>query len=146
VFGDNKPNCIILDEIDGIDGRTSIDALIGIYSYMYVHIDKCYVYVYMYIYIYIFMIHVYERKYLWHLNSLIHYIYQYISTHAAIIKAPLKSSTKKTKNSKSATQMALIRPLICICNDHYAPALRELRYMDICIFMYAMCICIYMYM
>jgi hypothetical protein len=64
VFGDNKPNCIILDEIDGIDGRTSIDALIGIYSYMYVHIDKCYVYVYMYIYIYIFMIHVYERKYL----------------------------------------------------------------------------------
>jgi chromosome transmission fidelity protein 18 len=73
VFGDNKPNCIILDEIDGIDGRNSIDALIG------------------------------------------------------IIKAPLRSSVKKTKNSKNTTQMALIRPLICICNDHYAPALRELR-------------------
>lgn len=30
ISGDKRPNCIILDEIDGIDGRGSIDALINI--------------------------------------------------------------------------------------------------------------------
>jgi chromosome transmission fidelity protein 18 len=30
VMGSNKPNCIILDEIDGMDGRQPIDALIAI--------------------------------------------------------------------------------------------------------------------
>jgi chromosome transmission fidelity protein 18 len=30
VMGSSKPNCIILDEIDGMDGREPIDALIAI--------------------------------------------------------------------------------------------------------------------
>lgn len=75
VYGDKRPNCIILDEIDGIDGRAPIDALIN------------------------------------------------------VIKTPLnalKSKGKKSASSGSNTQ-ALTRPLICICNDLFAPQLRELR-------------------
>eukprot|EP01041_Mallomonas_annulata_P009904 gene9904-20599_t len=78
--GDSRPNCIILDEIDGIDGRAPIDALI------------------------------------------------------AIIKTPLSSrnsNNKKKKKGNSSTSsssgFALTRPLICICNDQFVPALRELR-------------------
>jgi len=28
--GQSRPNCIILDEIDGVDGRATIDALLAI--------------------------------------------------------------------------------------------------------------------
>lgn len=82
VFGDGRPNCVILDEIDGIDGRSSIDALVK------------------------------------------------------IIKAPLRKNSKKgTKGDGKAIgggfgELALTRPLICICNDQYSPALRELRKMS----------------
>ena len=69
-----KPNCIILDEIDGIDSRQSIDAIIN------------------------------------------------------IIKAPLKTSAdkagKKGKKGAESSSSALVRPLICICNDQYTPVLR----------------------
>jgi hypothetical protein len=48
-----------------------------------------------------------------------------------IIKAPLKSTinkdAKKGKKESKSDVFALTRPLICICNDQYAPALRELR-------------------
>lgn len=47
-----------------------------------------------------------------------------------VIKAPLNGSgnaVKSKKSSKSSGQFALTRPLICICNDQYAPALRELK-------------------
>lgn len=64
------PNCIILDEIDGIDGRSSIDLLVS------------------------------------------------------VVNCPLGSKRKK-KSSGGA--FPLTRPLICICNDQYAPALKELR-------------------
>jgi hypothetical protein len=30
LFGDAKPNCIILDEIDGAEGKAAIDALLAI--------------------------------------------------------------------------------------------------------------------
>jgi chromosome transmission fidelity protein 18 len=77
IHGTNKPNCIILDEIDGIDGRASIDALVS------------------------------------------------------IINNPLRSITKlndkKSGKKKSNKGIPLTRPLICICNDQYSPALRELR-------------------
>jgi DNA polymerase III delta prime subunit len=69
-----RPNCVILDEIDGIDGsRNALDVL------------------------------------------------------TAIVKAPLKAgaTTSGGKTGKSAT-FPLTRPLICICNDQYAPALRDL--------------------
>jgi chromosome transmission fidelity protein 18 len=69
-----RPNCVILDEIDGIDGsRNALDVL------------------------------------------------------TAIVKAPLKAGTTTSggKATKSAT-FPLTRPLICICNDQYAPALRDL--------------------
>ena len=71
-----KPNCIILDEIDGIDSRTTIDAIIN------------------------------------------------------IVKTPLyikdKSKGKKGKTNKATV---LTRPMICICNDQFAPTLRELKKM-----------------
>jgi len=72
-----KPNCLILDEIDGADNRGSIQALVE------------------------------------------------------IIKAeiPSKSNSKQTKNTTTSAKNSncyLRRPLICICNHKYAPALRPL--------------------
>lgn len=71
VYGERLPNCIILDEIDGIDGKNSIDMLVK------------------------------------------------------MIRAPLRMKGQKGKTQSSATPIT--RPLICICNDQYAPSLRELR-------------------
>ena len=99
VTGDKRPNCLILDEIDGIDNRGSIDAL------------------------------------------------------TAIIRQPLKKkkgkggggsggsgsndndgddaddSTTRTASSSSGnkSKIALTRPIIAICNDQFAPVLRDLR-------------------
>lgn len=71
--GESRPNCVILDEIDGVDGRAPIDALI------------------------------------------------------AIIKAPLQSSGGVNGKKNKKGTFAITRPVICICNDQYAPMLRELR-------------------
>jgi len=77
VTGERLPNCIILDEIDGIDGKNSIDMLVK------------------------------------------------------MIRAPLrvKGQRGKAGGGKNAPSSVtpLTRPLICICNDQYAPSLRELR-------------------
>ena len=83
VYGDRQPNCIILDEIDGIDGKNAIDMLVR------------------------------------------------------MIKAPLRSKGlggsgsgprgKAQAQAQGGTATPLTRPLICICNDQYAPSLRELR-------------------
>lgn len=75
IVGDRRPNCIILDEIDGIDGKQSIDALL------------------------------------------------------TIVKAPL--NLKANKGKRRTESLALTRPLICICNDEYSPALRELKNLSI---------------
>jgi len=66
-----KPNCIILDEIDGADARGSIQALVD------------------------------------------------------IVKAEIPSKNNKKKQT-STTATYLRRPIICICNHKYAPALRPL--------------------
>ncbi|KAL0487696.1 chromosome transmission fidelity protein [Acrasis kona] len=83
MFGDKKPNLVILDEIDGLENNDSRSAITALLQLAY----------------------------------------------------PLKPSTKKTtsadsksKKKKTATVNQLNRPIICICNDHYAPVLRELRY------------------
>jgi len=71
-----KPNCIILDEIDGIDSRNTIEAIIN------------------------------------------------------IVKAPLYVKDKnKGKKGKTNKATVLTRPMICICNDQFAPNLRELKKM-----------------
>ena len=83
---DKRPNCIIIDEIDGLDNtnKQSLDLLIE------------------------------------------------------ILNAPIQSHSKETnsgtsKKSSSATNnnkkdiFPLTRPLICICNDQYAPVLRDLK-------------------
>jgi len=83
----HKPNLIILDEIDGIDGsRNSLDVLTN------------------------------------------------------IIKHPLHNNNK----TKKAGVFALTRPLICICNDQYAPALRDLvRLADVFVFSgESLCLCL----
>ena len=77
-----RPNCVILDEVDGIDGsRNALDVLTN------------------------------------------------------IIKAPLRAAAgaggtggaSAGKGRSGATgAFPLTRPLICICNDQYAPALRDL--------------------
>ncbi len=79
VLGDKRPNCIILDEADGIDGKTGIKIIVD------------------------------------------------------MIKAPLKSEGGGKKGGGGGGGEAggsvppLTRPLICICNDLYAPQLRALR-------------------
>lgn len=79
---EKKPNCIIFDEIDGMDGnKKALEILLD------------------------------------------------------VIKAPLstsksqsgKKSGKKSGNKAASGVFALTRPLICICNDQYAPVLRDLR-------------------
>ena len=76
VTGDRQPNCIILDEIDGIDGKNSIDMLVK------------------------------------------------------MIRAPLRSPGGQQRGGSKGQQSSVVpvtRPIICICNDQYAPSLRELR-------------------
>ena len=51
-----------------------------------------------------------------------HYIVLMLS-----IKGGNKKNTKKSDGSPSVGSLSLTRPLICVCNDHYAPSLRELR-------------------
>lgn len=72
---DNKPNCIILDEIDSIDSKASTDTIIK------------------------------------------------------IVNQPLKGSQQGRGGGEGKTDgyPSLSRPLICICNDQFAPSLRELR-------------------
>lgn len=82
---EKRPNCIILDEIDGIDsgagGKTALDALTAI-----------------------------------------------ISAQLKNASTPGKTApTGKRESGGSGAAFALTRPLICICNDQHAPALRELR-------------------
>lgn len=78
---DKRPNCIIFDEIDGMDGnKKALEILLD------------------------------------------------------VIRAPLakkslqaKTSGRKTGAKTASDSFALTRPLICICNDQYAPVLRDLR-------------------
>ncbi|KDO32476.1 hypothetical protein SPRG_02953 [Saprolegnia parasitica CBS 223.65] len=76
IFGNARPNCIILDEIDGAlhgnEGRGAIAALQDLIAVPY-------------------------------------------------------SNKKKDKAAKKKSGHPLIRPIICICNDQYAPVLRPLR-------------------
>ncbi len=67
-----RPNCLILDEIDGADARGSIQALVD------------------------------------------------------IVKAEIHSANNKKKQQSTTTATYLRRPIICICNHKYAPALRPL--------------------
>jgi chromosome transmission fidelity protein 18 len=84
------PNCIILDEIDGIDNSATIDMLVSIISNpLPIKTDK-------------------DKK-------------QFESDEKT-------SSEPHRKTSKNNPKIpVLTRPLICICNDHYAPNLRGLK-------------------
>lgn len=79
IWGTSRPNCIILDEIDGAmngaDGRSAISAIVK------------------------------------------------------MVNTPLNSSNK--------SEHPLIRPIICICNDLFAPVLRPLRKLATVYSMYA---------
>lgn len=72
IWGEQRPNCLILDEIDGAlngsEGRSAVSVILD------------------------------------------------------LINTPLKDSKKSGRNSHP-----LVRPLICICNDQFAPVLRPLR-------------------
>lgn len=75
---DKKPNCIILDEIDGAP------------------------------------------------VAAIDYLTKFVSDKAGVVdKTPLVGQSKKKKGGPE--QFVLKRPIICICNDLYVPALRQLR-------------------
>jgi DNA polymerase III delta prime subunit len=75
LFGERRPNCIILDEVDGADGMLAINALVS------------------------------------------------------ICNAPLRHKAGKAGKGKGrrGTDPPLTRPLILICNNQYAPALRPIR-------------------
>ena len=83
---DKRPNCVILDEIDGIDGRAPIDALIKI-------------------------------------------IKTPLNQKNSNIKDLRKSKNKNDNNNdnNNTTSFPVTRPIICICNDQYVAALKELR-------------------
>lgn len=82
VTGDKRPNCIILDEADGIDNTATID--------MIVNMSK--------------------------------------APLRGDAKTALNSVAKKGKKGTSPTNtVPLTRPIICICNDHFAPVLKSLK-------------------
>ncbi|XP_024380878.1 uncharacterized protein [Physcomitrium patens] len=89
VTGDNRPNCLVIDEIDGAlsgaEGKGAIDSLLEI-----INADKK--------------------------SSL--------GKENEMQEGVTKVSSKKTGGS---AVRRLSRPVICICNDFYAPALRKLR-------------------
>eukprot|EP00158_Paraphelidium_tribonemae_P005793 Partr_v1_DN27526_c0_g1_i1_m30670 putative chromosome transmission fidelity len=80
VFGDKKPNLIVIDEIDGATGGSN------------------------------------ERSFIKSLIDLV--------TPKPQTPAQIKRSKAKGKGHKP---FQLVRPIICICNDAYVPALRPLR-------------------
>ncbi|KAI5060585.1 hypothetical protein GOP47_0025005 [Adiantum capillus-veneris] len=90
VMGDLRPNCVVIDEIDGAlggaDGKGAIDALLKI---------------------------------------------AYAGTKELSGKVNEKDEAviKKASKKNTSTTATLSRPVICICNDPYAPALRQLRQM-----------------
>eukprot|EP00898_Chlorokybus_atmophyticus_P003584 jgi/Chlat1/4226/Chrsp27S04307 len=84
VMGDRRPNCLVIDEIDGVSGgsdaKGAIEALIRI-----------------------------------------------VQAEAAPVANASAPEAKSKKRSAAATARRLCRPIICICNDLFAPALRPLR-------------------
>ncbi|KAL2643607.1 hypothetical protein R1flu_011194 [Riccia fluitans] len=88
VSGDRRPNCLIIDEIDGAigggEGRSALRHLIDIVS---------------------------RTK----------------KTTGSGEKAAEDGAAKKATKRKKGSAETLSRPIICICNDLYAPALRPLR-------------------
>lgn len=79
IMGDKKPNCIILDEIDGIDNVAAIEMLVNM-------------------------------------------------ANAPLSSAKQTGASKKGDKKKKAPSVTpLTKPIVCICNDHYAPVLRELK-------------------
>ena len=91
MFGNKKPNCIILDEIDGAAGgkgesRNAIDMLVKM-----------------------------------------------IKASQNAVKSKNNNSNNsndegtRKKKSKKKKETIITRPIICICNDQYAPVLRPLR-------------------
>ena len=78
IMGDKKPNCIILDEIDGIDNVAAIEMLVNM-------------------------------------------------ANASLSAKQTAGSKKGDKKKKAPSITPLTKPIVCICNDHYAPVLRELK-------------------
>ncbi len=92
VIGENRPNCIIIDEIDGAsggsEGRSAISALVKLANAKPAHRASQ-------------------------------------NDDDGVDDAP--QDIKKKRPSKKNTEKPLTRPIICICNDLYAPVLRPLR-------------------
>jgi DNA polymerase III delta prime subunit len=102
----NQPNCLILDEIDGIDSRSSIDALIG------------------------FIKQPLKKKKSNGSSSRFGGIRDGDNVDGDENNNnnnKNKSNSNSNSNSNSSGKVALTRPMICICNDQFSPVLRELR-------------------
>lgn len=96
VFGDHKPNCLIIDEIDGVSGgeKNAIKQLLKVVTA--------------------------QKK-------------------EGTSNGPSKKGKKRkgqkggakdstdSVTSQNSMPREMKRPIICICNDQYAPALRDLR-------------------
>jgi chromosome transmission fidelity protein 18 len=90
-MGDNKPNCLIIDEIDGITDREG-------------KVEK-------------------RLK----LNILIIYEKGAVDLLVNLVNGTRKIKTKKKKDNNKTETSKLLRPIICICNNQYVPALKKLR-------------------
>ena len=97
ITGDRRPNCIILDEIDGIDNRASIDTLVNIIKAPLRSSKKKH-----------------EKA-------------AAAGDDGEEEEENEKEKSKGRSSGVGSSIAGLSRPMICICNDQYTPVLRELR-------------------
>ncbi|KAL9654406.1 hypothetical protein ABK040_010433 [Willaertia magna] len=96
VFGNGKPNLLILDEIDGVQNSESKSVISEILKLAYPKTAPD------------------SKK-------------EGEEKQTKTSKKSVKNGVVIEKKKKKKKDIGLTRPIICICNDHYAPGLRELR-------------------
>lgn len=111
-IGGNKPNCLVIDEIDGIDGGEGevslfLDYHLTMISYKYKP---------------------------WHRTKTFTWIDVQKGAVGVLMKLLKEESKEEKKDEDSEISkkkrkgpIQLNRPIICICNNQYVPALRKLR-------------------
>lgn len=95
IDNNHRPNCVVLDEIDGVDGKASIDMLVRIINTP--------------------------------MRTKSTLSTEISGTHTNVEEEEENDIGNRPRKKNKADMLLLTRPIICICNDLYAPALRELR-------------------
>ena len=115
VLGDRRPNLVVVDEIDGAvggsnEGRNAIASLVKcVFRVSHASRSRCGVP-------------------LWRWHPVCATSHRPSSPHPPSHRRYIaQCAAVRLSGADSAASTALARPLICICNDVYAPALRPLR-------------------